>query len=78
MTAYFVMGSTDGVMSYSCTPIVRIFKPLWRTVVSYRTCPDRTIIGMESIHAHKTPVMAFVAPGPEVTQTAAIRLSTLA
>ena len=33
------------------------------------TCPDITIIGIESIKAVAIPVMAFVAPGPDVTIT---------
>ena len=31
------------------------------------TCPDITITGVESIKAVANPVMALVAPGPEVT-----------
>ena len=35
----------------------------------FATCPDITIIGMESIKAVAIPVIAFVAPGPDVTRT---------
>ena len=38
-------------------------------VVSNLTCPEMTIIGMESSHAPMTPVSAFVPPGPVVTDT---------
>ena len=31
------------------------------------TCPVMAIMGMESIYAVATPVIRFVAPGPEVT-----------
>lgn len=33
------------------------------------TWPDRITIGMESMYAVAIPVMALVAPGPEVTNT---------
>ena len=33
------------------------------------TCPEITTIGIESINAVAIPVMALVAPGPEVTNT---------
>lgn len=33
------------------------------------TWPDRITIGMESMYAVAIPVMALVAPGPEVTST---------
>ena len=52
--------------------MLRSGSPLAGTVVAYLACPEKTSIGMESIHPPRTPVMAFVAPGPVVTQTAAI------
>ena len=58
--------------------MLRSGSPLAGTVVAYLACPEKTSIGIESIQAPKTPVIAFVAPGPVVTQTAAIRLSILA
>ena len=36
---------------------------------SFGTCAEMTMMGMESIYAVAIPVMAFVAPGPEVTST---------
>ena len=41
-------------------------------VVSNLGCPETTIIGTLSTHAPCTPFIAFVPPGPLVTQTAAI------
>ena len=35
----------------------------------FATWPDITIIGIESINAVAIPVIALVAPGPEVTKT---------
>ena len=36
------------------------------------TCPEITIIGVESSHAPATPVIALVPPGPDVTRTGPI------
>ena len=33
------------------------------------TCPEMTTTGVESVMASATPVITFVAPGPEVTIT---------
>ena len=73
--AYFVIEVTTGTILHSCTPMLRSFSPDAATVVAYLACPEKTSIGIESIQPPSTPVMAFVAPGPVVTQTAAIRLS---
>ena len=50
------------------------FHPICLTPVSQIkserfACPDITNIGVESIHPAVTPVIALVAPGPEVTKT---------
>jgi hypothetical protein len=78
ISEYFVMQSTDLVMSNSWSPNERIPSPIFLAVTSYLTCPDMINMGMESSHPPTTPVMALVPPGPVVTQTAAIRLSILA
>ena len=78
MTAYFVSGVTTGTILHSWTPMLRRGRPDAGTVVAYRACPENTSMGMESIHPPRIPVIALVAPGPVVTQTAARRLSTLA
>ncbi len=49
-------------------------RPVDIAVVSYLTCPEMTIIGIESNQPPTTPVMAFVPPGPVVTHNAAILL----
>ena len=36
---------------------------------SFGTCAEITTIGIESMYAVAMPVMALVAPGPEVTST---------
>ena len=36
-------------------------------------CPQRMIIGTESMWAVRMPVMVLVAPGPEVTSTTPAR-----
>ena len=59
-------------MSNSCNPLYLSGKPLFSIDVSYLTFPEITIIGKLSTQAPITPVIAFVAPGPLVTQTAAI------
>ena len=44
----------------------------WKASVPIRwvgTWPVKTTIGIESISASTMPVMALVAPGPEVTST---------
>ena len=46
--------------------------PVDLAVQSYLTCPDRISIGIESSQAPTTPVIAFVPPGPVVTQRRAI------
>ena len=49
------------------TPIISVS---WKESVPIRldfTCPDITTIGVESIYAVANPVIALVAPGPDVT-----------
>ena len=83
MAAYLVMGCTDLTMSYSWSPTARRGRPpvncmAYRAVVSYRTWPEMMNMGMESSQPPTTPVSALVPPGPVVTQTAAMRLSSRA
>ena len=73
ISLYFVIQSIAFVMSNSWSPMALIPTPDHLAVVSYRTCPDNTSMGMESSHPPTTPVMALVPPGPVVTQTAAMR-----
>ena len=58
--------------------MARSASPVLLAVVSKRTCPEMTSIGIESRKPPTTPVMAFVPPGPVVTQSAAILLWILA
>ena len=41
------------------------------TRVSFLTCPEIMIIGMESVNAPNTPFKALIPPGPLVTLTTA-------
>ena len=44
----------------------------WKSMqVSRLICPERTIIGIESVKAPCTPLSAFTAPGPVVSMTTA-------
>ena len=66
--AYFVIGATMRTISAS-------WSPSWRSPatgvaarqVSRLTCPDSTIIGIESVQAPNTPFIALMPPGPVVT-----------
>ena len=73
ITAYLVIGATSLTMSSSWSPSWRSGRGVLRTVVSNLTCPDTTIMPIESVQAPQTPVIAFVPPGPVVTLTAARR-----
>ncbi len=42
-------------------------------VAAHATSPHTSNIGTRSVNAAVTPVIAFVAPGPAVTSTAATR-----
>ena len=68
-TAYLVTGVTMGIVGTSWEPICRT--PLSPTRSARFACPEITNIGVESIHPAATGVMAFVAPGPEVTNSKA-------
>ena len=62
---YFVIGFINSWIFASWIPIYLVFEFAIKSLVS--TCPDKTIIGIESIQAPITPVIAFVPPGPDVT-----------
>ena len=61
MKLCFTIGREIPTMSVSWKPSVPMSE-LW-------TWPEITIMGIESMKAVAIPVMAFVAPGPEVTST---------
>ena len=50
-------------------PIMSVSWKASSPIQSERTWPDSTTMGMESMKAVAMPVMALVAPGPEVTST---------
>jgi len=68
--ANFVIGRTESTMLYSWSPSWRSLRCGAAVIIVERlTCSEMTIIGTESSHAPRTPVSAFVPPGPVVTQT---------
>ena len=55
-----------------------IGSPVLSMDVAVLVCPESTIMGIELIQHPRTPVTAFVAAGPAVTQTPAILPENLA